>query len=81
MGKKNFKHEKTGSWVTINTKISDKDLIIGCLHRIADALEKIVDRTELMKERDGPELWDKVKRLKHCCAAYKGIIKKMKGKS
>ena len=81
---KSFRDESRADWEQKGRQITDDRLKIGCLQRIADAVEKMAERhTELIADLNFNKSLltqeeKKVLFLEHKCAAYKGVITKLK---
>ena len=73
-------------WALFSEKPTIEEINSGSLQRIAGAVEKMAERhTELIDECSRYKNWlgdeeKKVLRLEHKCAAYKGVITKLKKK-
>lgn len=86
---KSYREESRTNWgvtVTENTKPDREQLMLGCMLRIADATEAMAKNyTQLQNElkwaneKNGRNQ-TRIEKLQRQVNAYKGIVKKLKGK-
>ena len=81
-----FRQESKKEWQKQDVNPINDDLKIGCLQRIADACELMIeDKQKLAEklkylERENKELNLSIDRYWRAICAYKGILKKRKNK-
>lgn len=86
MGNKYFKQQSKLDWYTTDVLVTEQQLGIGCLMRVADAVEtmsgnyqKIIDDRDYYKRRYEAEQSVSL-RLRRSAAALRGRLNRMKKK-